>query len=51
MASLLESLLTLDDGDAGFLAGLSAPTLHNWNGIDVGRLRATEFLRRSLSGS
>ena len=51
MASLLESLLTLDDGDAGFLAGLSAPTLHNWNGIDVGRLRATEFLRRSRSGS
>jgi len=50
MASLLESLLTLDDRDAGFLAGLRAPTLHNWNGTEVGRLRATELLRQGLGG-
>lgn len=40
MAALLLRLLPLDDGDSSFVAGLADQALVNWNGIEVGRLRA-----------
>ena len=45
MAALIEALVALDDGEAGFLRTLSAPVLRNWNGIEVGALRASDALR------
>ena len=45
MAALLQSLLQ-PDGEAGeLLRTLSDLPLHNWNGIEVGRLQATSSLR------
>jgi len=46
MAATIEALLDLDEGDAAFMRALSDVTLANWNGIEVGRLRAAEALRR-----
>jgi L-asparaginase II len=45
MAALIEALVPLDDGEAGFMHGLSDVRLANWNGIEVGRLRAAPALR------
>ena len=45
LAALLESLLELDDADAALLRGISDASLLNWNGIEVGRLRAAAALR------
>lgn len=50
MAAAIEALLPLDDADAAFLRGLSAPLLRNWNGIEVGALRAHDGLRGALAG-
>ena len=44
MAALLLRLLPLDDAPAGLLRELSDVLLRNWNGIEVGRLRATAAL-------
>ena len=44
MAALIERLLPLDeDGKAGF-AGFRESVLKNWNGIEVGRIRAAAGL-------
>lgn len=51
MAAVLEALLVLDDEDAAFLRTLSAARLNNWNGIEVGSLRATPLLRSGLPRS
>lgn len=40
MARLLATLLPAEGDDAAFLAGLHDLPLRNWNGIEVGRLRA-----------
>lgn len=40
LAALLSALLPLDAADADFLGGLANTPLKNWNGIEVGRLRA-----------
>jgi L-asparaginase II len=48
MASLIESLLVLNDEEAAFMRGLSEPVLRNWNGAEVGGLRPAASLR-SLS--
>jgi len=48
MAAVIEALVTLGDQDAGFLRGFSDVTLRNWNGIEVGALRATAALRQAL---
>jgi L-asparaginase II len=48
MATLIESLLRLDDADAGFMHGFSEPVLRNWNGIAVGGLRPSADLRGAL---
>jgi L-asparaginase II len=45
MAAVIEALVQLDDAEAGFVRGFSDVTLHNWNGIAVGGLRAAEVLR------
>ncbi|MDO8420451.1 MAG: asparaginase, partial [Rubrivivax sp.] len=45
MAATIERLLTLADDDRAFVRTLSDVTLRNWNGIEVGRLRAAEVLR------
>ena len=45
MAAVVERLLPLADADASFVHGLSDILLRNWNGIEVGRLRASTVLR------
>lgn len=45
MAAVIEALLPLDEADARFMRGLSDVTLKNWNGIEVGTLRAGQALR------
>ena len=45
MAALIEALVRLDDGEARFMRGFSDAPLVNWNGIEVGRLRAVTALR------
>jgi L-asparaginase II len=48
MAALLEALLQPEPEDLAFLRGVSDARLRNWNGIEVGRLRATTELRERL---
>ena len=50
MAAVIEALVRLDDGEREFLHGLSDGTLTNWNGLAVGRIRATAHLRANLGG-
>lgn len=45
MAALLARLLPLEGDEAGFVQGLADVPLVNWNGIEVGRLRAASTLR------
>jgi L-asparaginase II len=45
MAGVVEALLTLGESDAGFMNSLSDVSMKNWNGIEVGRLRAADALR------
>ena len=40
LASLLLRLLDPGEADRGVLAPLASPVLRNWNGIEVGRVRA-----------
>jgi L-asparaginase II len=49
MAAVIEALLRLDDDEAALMRGLSAPRLLNWNGIEVGGLRASTLLRGGLA--
>jgi len=46
MAALIEAFVCLDDGEAALLRSLSDVTLRNWNGIEVGALRASDELRQ-----
>jgi len=45
MAAVIEALVDLDDAQAAFMRSLSELQLSNWNGIEVGQLRATPTLR------
>jgi len=45
MAALIERLLPLADDEARFMRDFSDAPLVNWNGIEVGRLRAGAVLR------
>ncbi|MES1162148.1 MAG: asparaginase, partial [Rhizobacter sp.] len=45
MAAVIEALVKLDDAQATFMRTLSELTLSNWNGIEVGALRAAPVLR------
>ena len=46
MAAVIEAYVALDDGEAELMRSLSNVTLRNWNGIDVGALRASDQLRQ-----
>ena len=50
MAAVIAARVRLDDGERGFIAGLADAALVNWNGIEVGRLRASDALRAALAG-
>jgi L-asparaginase II len=47
MAALIERYVAMDDDEAAFMRTLSDVRLVNWNGIEVGRLRAAEALTTS----
>jgi L-asparaginase II len=49
MAAVIEKLLPLNEADAAFIAGFSQVTLRNWNGIEVGQLRASGLHDRVAS--
>jgi L-asparaginase II len=44
MAAMIARFLPLDAGERAALARFLRPTLRNWNGFEVGALRATEEL-------
>jgi len=46
LAATVERLLPLVDEDRAFVRDLGDVRLSNWNGIEVGRLRAADMLRR-----
>ena len=46
LAALVERLLPLGEADRAFVHALADLPLVNWNGIEVGRLRAADALRR-----
>jgi L-asparaginase II len=45
MAGVIEALLPLEAQDADFMRTLSDVSMKNWNGIEVGTLRAAQALR------
>jgi L-asparaginase II len=47
MAALIEAFVVLDADEAPFMRGFSDATLRNWNGIEVGALRAGKTLREA----
>jgi L-asparaginase II len=49
MAAVIEALVPLNDADAGFMRGFSDVPRRNWNGIEVGALRASAALRERLA--
>lgn len=50
MAAVIESLVKLDEDESRFIHAYSDFTLRNWNGIEVGALRAAQSLRDNLGG-
>ena len=50
MAAVIEAFVTLDDAEAGFMRSLSEVSLSNWNGIEVGQLKAVPALRTLGTG-
>ena len=48
MAAAIDALVQLDDEEREFMGRYSDFTLRNWNGWEVGTLRATAALRRAL---
>lgn len=48
MAALIDALAPLDDADREFMRGMRQLVLRNWNGIEVGVLRASAGLVQSL---
>jgi L-asparaginase II len=47
MAAVIARFLPLDAAERASLARFVAPTLRNWNGIEVGALKVTEALAAS----
>ena len=45
MAGLIKALLPLNESDASFMRAFSEVSMKNWNGIEVGTLRAAQALR------
>jgi L-asparaginase II len=50
MAALVEAFVALDAAEAAFMRELSELRLKNWNGIEVGMLRASSALRTAAPG-
>ena len=50
MAAVIEQLLPLSGDEAVFMNAFSDVPMSNWNGIEVGRLRASALLRDSRMG-
>ena len=50
MAAVIEALLPLAGDEATFMRALSEVTLRNWNGTEVGQLKATALLRSLGAG-
>lgn len=48
MAAVIETKVALDADEAAFVGTLSDVSLRNWNGREVGRLRASAALRAAL---
>ena len=48
IAALISTLLPLDDAQTELLRGYSDMVLSNWEGVLVGRVRASEALRRAV---
>jgi L-asparaginase II len=48
MASLIGALAPLDNDEHEFMARMRELTMRNWNGIEVGVLRPSEALRKTL---
>jgi L-asparaginase II len=48
MAAVIEAFVPLDAADAASMRGFSDAAIRNWNGVEVGRLRAGEALRSGL---
>ncbi|TRZ68758.1 MAG: asparaginase [Rhodocyclaceae bacterium] len=46
MAALIETGVALDDDESQFIRRLSSAALSNWNGLAIGRVEATQALRR-----
>jgi L-asparaginase II len=44
MASVINRFLPMEGAAADLVAALASPVLKNWNGIEVGRLRASDAL-------
>ena len=51
MAALIEAFVPLDDSEAQWMRCLSDVCLKNWNGIEVGRLCASPWLRAKAPAS
>lgn len=49
MAAAIEALVNLSDDEQLFMRAFSATTMLNWNGIEVGGLRASDLLRKALA--
>jgi L-asparaginase II len=49
MAAAIEALVSLDDDERAFVHGLADVRLVNWNGLEVGALRAAPALRDALA--
>ena len=49
MAALIGQLLPLSDAESEVMASLADQKLSNWNGIEVGRLRAVASLNISAA--
>ena len=47
MAAIIARFLPLDTAERASLGRFVAPTLRNWNGIEVGALKVTEALAAS----
>lgn len=45
MAAVIESGVSLDDAEAGFMRELSCTSIKNWNGLLVGKVQAAQALR------
>jgi L-asparaginase II len=51
MAAAIEALVRLDEDEAAFMREFSFVQMRNWNGLEVGSLRASAALRQALAAA